>query len=122
MDASAKKVAGRKRRHVRVRKKISGTGARPRMGVHRTLKHIYGMLVNDETGTVLLQVSTLTPEIRKQHNSGGNIAAATAVGSLLAKKAKEQNFKAVVFDRAGYRFHGRVKALADAARAEGMEF
>ncbi len=112
----------REKRRIRVRKKISGTGERPRLNVFRSLKHIYASLIDDEKGVTLLTVSSLSPEIRDQITNGGNKEAAAVVGRLVAKAAQEKGIKKVVFDRAGYIYHGRVKALAEAAREGGLEF
>jgi large subunit ribosomal protein L18 len=112
----------RKIRHRRVRKKVAGTAARPRLCVFRSLQHIYAQLIDDERGHTLLGVSSLSPEIKATVSNGGNIAAAKEVGKLLAQKALEKNIVQAVFDRAGYKFHGRVAALANAARETGMKF
>ncbi|MEW6448298.1 MAG: 50S ribosomal protein L18 [Bacillota bacterium] len=111
----------RERRRLRVRKKVYGTAERPRMNVFRSLNHIYAQIIDDDQGKTLITVSSLSPELRGKI-SGGNIEGATAVGKLVAEKAKEKGITAVVFDRAGYLYHGRVKALAEAARANGLEF
>ncbi len=113
----------RQLRHLRVRNKVAGSIERPRLAVFRSLKHIYVQIINDETGTTLVSVSTLDPEIRQQVAYGGNIEAAKAVGELVAKRALENGIQQVVFDRGGgYLYHGRVAALAEAARAAGLEF
>lgn len=112
----------RDNRRQRVRKKISGTAQRPRLNVFRSLNNIYAQLIDDDKGATLASASTLAPELKGKLSSCSNIAAATAVGDLLAKKALEAGIKSVVFDRAGYIYHGRIKALADAARAGGLEF
>jgi large subunit ribosomal protein L18 len=112
----------RKRRHRRIRKKISGTATRPRLCVFRSAKHIYTQLIDDEQGQTLIGVSTLNPEIKPAFANGGNIAAAKEVGKLVAKKALEKNITEVVFDRNGYKYHGRVAALADEARKNGLKF
>jgi large subunit ribosomal protein L18 len=112
----------RKQRHRRVRKKISGTADRPRLCVFRSLKHMYAQLIDDENGQTLVGVSTLSPEVKSSASYGGNVAAAKEVGKLLAQKALEKNITQVVFDRGGYKYHGRVAALADEARAGGMKF
>ncbi len=109
-------------RRQRVRKKISGTAERPRLNVYRSLQNIYAQIVDDEKGATLISVSTLAPELKGKLPSGSNAAAAVAVGQLLAEKAQEAGIKQVVFDRAGYVYHGRIKALADAARAGGLVF
>ena len=110
----------RRRRHLRVRKRISGTAARPRLVVYRSLKHIYAQLADDHRGVVLLGVSDLSEGL--QVDGSGKIAKGKAVGKLLAGKAREAGIARVVFDRAGYRYHGRVRAVADGAREGGLEF
>ena len=112
----------RKARHKRVRKKVVGTTESPRLSVYRSLCNIYAQVVNDEEGKTLVAASTLDKEVRDLAKSGGNIEAAKAVGDLIAKRAVEKGVKRVVFDRGGYLYHGRVKALADAARQGGLEF
>lgn len=121
MDPKEKRLA-RIRRHKRVRKKVSGTPERPRLCVFRSLRHIYAQIIDDEHGVTLAAASTLSPEIRDKIKTGGNIEAAKLVGQLIAKKALEKGIKRVVFDRGGYKYHGRVKALAEAAREAGLEF
>jgi large subunit ribosomal protein L18 len=110
------------RRHKRIRKKIFGTSTRPRVCVFRSNKHIYASLVDDEKGRVILTVSTRSKEFNKNLKNYGNVEAAYEVGKLFAKKVLERGYKKVVFDRSGYLYHGRVKALAEAARKEGLEF
>ncbi|MFZ5634512.1 MAG: 50S ribosomal protein L18 [Bacillota bacterium] len=112
----------RDKRRRRVRNKIYGTAQRPRLNVFRSLNNIYASLIDDEKGVTLLTVSTLSPDLKGKLASGGNKEAAAAVGSLVAKAAKDKGISRVVFDRAGYLYHGRVKALADAAREGGLEF
>ena len=112
----------RAKRRRRVRNKILGTAARPRLNVFRSLNNIYAQLINDETGVTVVAASTLSPELKGKVKSGSNIEAAKAVGDLVGKLALEKGVKEVVFDRAGYLYHGRVKALADAAREAGLEF
>ncbi|EAX47591.1 ribosomal protein L18 [Thermosinus carboxydivorans Nor1] len=112
----------RKKRHLRLRKKIVGTAARPRLNVFRSLNHIYAQIINDQTGTTLVSASTMDKEIREQVKYGGNIEAAKVVGAAIAKRALEKGIKQVVFDRGGYVYHGRVAALAEAAREAGLEF
>nr|WP_059031753.1 MULTISPECIES: 50S ribosomal protein L18 [Tepidanaerobacter] len=111
----------RKRRHARVRKKTFGTSERPRLCVYKSEKHIYAQIINDETGHTLVAASTLDPAI-KDNVSGVNIESAKLVGDLIGKKALEKGIKSVAFDRSGYIYHGRVKALADAAREAGLDF
>ncbi|GAB6158655.1 50S ribosomal protein L18 [Desulfotomaculum varum] len=112
----------RAKRRRRVRNKIVGTAARPRLNVFRSLNNIYAQLINDETGVTVVAASTLSPELKGQLKNGGNIEAAKAVGNLIGKKALEKGIKQVVFDRAGYIYHGRVKALAEGAREAGLDF
>jgi len=121
LDPKEKRLA-RIRRHMRVRKKISGTAERPRLCVYRSLRHIYAQVIDDEKGVTLAAASTLSPEIRDKVKCGGNVEAAKLVGSLIAQRALEKGIKRVVFDRGGYKYHGRVKALAEAAREAGLEF
>jgi len=110
----------RKRRHLRVRKKVMGTAERPRLVVFRSLKHIYAQLVDDDQGKTLAAVSDRTKELVRE--KPGKVGAARAVGKLLAQRAKAQGVTKVVFDRAGYLYHGRVRAVADGAREGGLEF
>ena len=110
----------RARRHLRVRKKVSGTAERPRLVVFRSLKHIYAQLVNDDLGVTLLGVGDASEAL--QVEGSGKVARGKAVGKLLAEKAKAAGVTRVVFDRAGYRYHGRVQAVADGAREGGLEF
>ncbi|MGD8400300.1 MAG: 50S ribosomal protein L18 [Bacillota bacterium] len=111
------------RRHVRIRKKVSGTAERPRLSVFRSLHHIYAQIIDDMLGVTLVSASTVEPEVRRQiTGNGGNIEAAKMIGALIAQKALEKGIKQVVFDRGGQIYHGRVKALATAAREGGLEF
>jgi large subunit ribosomal protein L18 len=109
-------------RHVRVRRVVRGSSDRPRLTVFRSLKHIYAQLVDDDSGRTVAAVSSRGPDFRSRRANGGNVTGAAVVGELLAAKAKERGVVRVVFDRGGYQFHGRVKALADAARAGGLVF
>ncbi|WP_156291752.1 50S ribosomal protein L18 [Oceanobacillus salinisoli] len=110
----------RKRRHSRVRKNLVGTTERPRLNVYRSNKHIYAQLIDDTTGTTVASASTKDKELNVE--STGNVEAAKQVGELIAKRAQDKGLKSVVFDRGGYLYHGRVKALADSAREAGLEF
>jgi large subunit ribosomal protein L18 len=110
----------RYRRHLRVRRKVTGTAARPRLVVYRSLKHIYAQLVNDEQGLTLLGVSDASDGV--QVDGAGKVGRAKGTGKLLAERATAAGIKQVVFDRAGYRYHGRVQAVADGAREGGLEF
>jgi large subunit ribosomal protein L18 len=110
----------RYRRHLRVRQRVAGTAARPRLAIFRSLKHIYAQLVDDDRGVALLGVSDASEGIAIEGT--GKVAKAQAVGKLIAERAKAAGITAVVFDRAGYQYHGRVKAVADGAREGGLEF
>jgi large subunit ribosomal protein L18 len=112
----------RKRRHLRVRKKVKGTSERPRLNVFKSLNHIYAQVINDETGNTLTAASTLDPELKGKITKGGNVEAAKLVGKLIAERALSKGIEKVVFDRGGYIYHGRVKALAEAAREAGLKF
>ena len=114
----------RRRRHYRVRNKVQGTAQRPRLAVFRSLKNIEGQLVDDDVGRTLIGMSTLTADLRDFSAEGQNrrVEQAFAAGKLLAERAKNQGIEAVVFDRGGYRFHGRVKAFAEGAREGGLKF
>ncbi|MBI1728737.1 MAG: 50S ribosomal protein L18 [Candidatus Rokubacteria bacterium] len=116
------KVVGRKIRHLRVRTKVQGTAERPRLAIYRSLNHIYAQVVDDAAGRTIVSVDSRSADFRGKAKSGGNVAAAKIVGELVAKKAKAGGIAKVVFDRGGYQYHGRVKALADAARAAGLVF
>ncbi len=116
------KTQARRERHVRLRKKVAGTQERPRLYVRRTLHHVYATIVDDARGHTLAAVSTLDKSIGGDLASKTNVDAAKAVGSAIAAKAKAAGISAVVFDRGGYQYHGRVRALADAAREAGLEF
>ena len=122
MTLIKKKRMSHLRRRKRIRQKISGTGARPRLSVFRSLKHIYAQLINDELGVTVAEASTLSPELKETVMNGGNIEAAQHVGALLAQKAKQQEIQVAIFDRGGHLYHGRIKALAEAAREEGLKF
>ena len=123
MFKKANRKEARVRRHLRLRKKLSGTTERPRLSVYRSLHHIYVQIIDDVQGKTLLAASTVDPEVRAQVNGyGGNIESAKVVGKLIAQKAQDQGIKQVIFDRGGHDYHGRVAALADAARENGLEF
>jgi large subunit ribosomal protein L18 len=106
----------RQRIHSRIRAKLAGTAERPRLNVYRSLNHIYAQVIDDQTGTTLVSASSI------KLKTGGNIASAKEIGKAVAEKAVEKGIKKVVFDRGGYLYHGRIKALADAAREAGLEF
>ncbi len=112
----------RKARHFRVRKKVSGTPGKPRLNVFRSLNHIYVQIIDDFSGNTITAASSSDKEIKGKISTGGNIEAAKTVGLLIARRTVDKGIKKVVFDRGGYLYHGRVKALADAAREGGLEF
>lgn len=116
------KVEKRKRRHLRLRRRIVGTAARPRLNVFRSRTHIYAQIVDDTRGCTLVAASTLDAGLRKSLKSTGTIEGAKAVGRLLAERARAANVGAVVFDRGGRIYHGRIKALAEASREGGLQF
>jgi large subunit ribosomal protein L18 len=117
-----KKREARKRRHIRVRRKIVGNSQRPRLTVYRSLRHIFAQIIDDHSGNTLIAASTLDPQFKTRKEPGKKTDAAKAVGQLLAEKALEKQIKQVVFDRRGFKYHGRVKALAEGAREKGLEF
>ena len=108
----------RVRIHKRIRRRLAGTDARPRLAVFRSVKHIYAQVIDDGEGKTIAAASSA----EKDAKNGGNLAGAKAIGKLVAERAKEKGIKAVVFDRGGYLYHGRIKALAEAARQAGLEF
>ena len=116
------KEEARKARHFRVRKKVSGTSEKPRLNIFRSLDHIYAQVIDDFSGSTVIAASSLDKALKGKIKSGGNIEAAKTVGSLIAKKTLDKGISQVVFDRGGYLYHGRVKALADAAREGGLKF
>jgi large subunit ribosomal protein L18 len=116
MITQTKRNAIRQRIHDRIRRKLAGTGERPRLNVYRSLNHIYAQVIDDQKGETLVSASSIKAK------TGGNIAAAKEIGKAVAEKAVAKGIKQVVFDRGGYLYHGRIKALADAAREAGLEF
>ncbi len=114
--------SARIRRHYRIRQKISGSNLRPRLSIFRSLRHIYVQVIDDSTGQTLASASTISPEITENKPVQGKISRAKLVGNLVAQKALQKGIKKVVFDRGGYQYHGRVRALAEAARESGLEF
>ena len=117
------RVKARQRRKMRIRKRLSGTPERPRLAVFRSARHIYAQVIDDTKGVTLAAASTLSPELRDELGSvKGKVEAAKLVGRLIAKKAKERGIEKIAFDRGGYLYHGRVKALAEGAREEGLDF
>jgi len=116
------KMSGWKKRAVRVRKRVRGTEDRPRLSVKRSLKHISAQLIDDDNSISLAGVSSVSPELRDKKVEGAKIGVAKEIGKLIAAKAKEKGISSVVFDRGGYLYHGRVKALAEGAREGGLKF
>lgn len=112
----------RLKRHLRIRKNLYGTLERPRLNVFRSSKHMYAQLIDDINHNALVSASTLDEELKGKFKNGGNVEAAKLVGEAIAKKAVAKGYKSVVFDRSGYLYHGRVKALADSARENGLQF
>ncbi|GGG90414.1 50S ribosomal protein L18 [Paenibacillus radicis (ex Gao et al. 2016)] len=122
MITKGDKNKARLKRHLRVRKKITGTVARPRLSVFRSSKHIYAQLIDDVNGVTIASASTLDKELAEAIGNGGSVEAARKVGELVAQRAKAKGHTAIVFDRGGYLYHGRIQALANAAREAGLEF
>ena len=118
MITETKRNAIRQRIHQRIRRKLSGTAERPRLNVYRSLNHIYAQVIDDQNGVTLAEASTMSLKVK----TGGNVAAAKEIGKAVAERAVEKGIKKVVFDRGGYLYHGRIKALADAAREAGLDF
>ena len=114
--------AHRRRIHVRMRKTLAGTPERPRLCVHRSSKHIRAQVIDDQTGRTIVSASSLDAEVKAQIKGGGNIAASKVVGKVVAERAKSKGVEKVVFDRGGYQYHGRVQAVAEAAREAGLNF
>lgn len=119
--AKQSRQQARKRRHARVRKKIAGTAERPRLNIYRSLAHIYAQLIDDHSGTTLVQASSIEAATRTALADKTKVEQAAVVGAQLAERAKSAGVTTVVFDRGGFKYHGRVKALADAAREAGLK-
>ncbi|GBD95258.1 50S ribosomal protein L18 [bacterium BMS3Abin06] len=119
---SSSRESARKKRHFRVRKKVRGAPERPRLNVYRSLNHIYAQVIDDFAGKTIVAASSIDKELKEKISSGGNIEAAKTVGSLIARRALDKGIKQVVFDRGGYLYHGRIRALAEAVREGGLEF
>jgi large subunit ribosomal protein L18 len=122
MKIQQQKYRKRQRRHWRVRNRVHGTAQRPRLSVHRSLKHIYAQVINDDEGKTLVALGTLSKDVRDQVKGGGNVKAAEVIGTKLAEMSKAMGISQVCFDRGHTRYHGRVKALAEAARKGGLKF
>lgn len=121
-DKAKVRLKTRQARHERIRKRVAGTSEQPRLCVRRSLNHIYAQIVNDQNGQSLIQISSLAPEIRKLAEEKAKLDISKVVGRLVAERALEKGIKQVVFDRGGYLYHGRVKAVAEAAREAGLVF
>ena len=120
--AKVSRAQHRRQIHRRVRQRVAGTEARPRLSVFRSLKHIYAQIIDDVQGRTLASASSRDKEVHQQLRYGGNVAAAKVVGTVLGERARQASITRVVFDRGGYKYHGRIKALADAARKAGLDF
>ena len=117
------KQEGRQRRHTRIRKRIVGTSERPRLSVRRSINNLCVQVIDDTAGKTLVQISTLSPDLKESlKKGGGNVKGAVVLGTAIAEKCKKEGITKVVFDRAGYLYHGRIKALAEAARKGGLSF
>ncbi|HEX8948958.1 MAG TPA: 50S ribosomal protein L18 [Dissulfurispiraceae bacterium] len=116
------KEEARKRRHTRIRKKVFGTVEKPRLCVYKSLNHIYAQIIDDTKGRTIVAASTLDKDVAKESGHKGNVAMAKKIGQVLASRAAGSGIKKIVFDRGGYRYHGRIKALAEGAREGGLEF
>jgi large subunit ribosomal protein L18 len=122
MNTAEKRRLARKRRHVRVRKKVSGTAERPRLNVYRSLVHIYGQVVDDVAGNTVVSASSIDQQVRSLVDGKNKTEQARIVGEVLGRRALDMGIKKVVFDRGGWAYHGRIKAFADGAREAGLEF
>lgn len=120
--AHTSRSVARKRRHVRVRRKIHGTAERPRLNVYRSLEHIYAQLIDDDAGQTLVALSTLSSDVKNELSSATKIEQAKSVGKQIAERAREKGIEQIVFDRGGFPYHGRVKALAEGSREGGLVF
>jgi large subunit ribosomal protein L18 len=122
MIPNTSKDQTRRRIHQRLRNRLEGSQERPRLNVYRSLNHIYAQVIDDGSGVTLVSASTVQGRKKGERRTGGNVASAKEVGKAIAQRAQEKGIKKVVFDRGGYLYHGRIKALADAAREAGLEF
>ena len=116
------KHQSRERRHIRLRKKLKGTPARPRLSVYRSNHYVYAQIIDDLNGMTLVSASSLEKELKAEHKGAVNIKVAEAIGALIGERAKAKGINSVVFDRGGFKYHGRIKSLADAARKSGLNF
>ncbi len=122
MKKAEDRTESRRRVRVRIREKVRGSGERPRLAVFKSGRHIYAQVIDDATGHTVAHASSLDADLKKQGKAGANVATAERVGELVATRAREKGVARVVFDRGGYIYHGKVRALADAARKGGLEF
>lgn len=122
MSSSGSREESRSRVRRRIRSRVVGTAERPRLAVFKSLKHLYAQIIDDRRGVTLASASSLDGDFRAELKTGGNLAAAKKVGEIVARRAKDKGVTRVVFDRGGYQYHGKVKALAEAARENGLEF
>jgi large subunit ribosomal protein L18 len=122
MNVSEARTGSRRRIRSRIRRRVKGSGERPRLAVFKSGRHIYAQVIDDATGATIAHASSLDPSLKGEKKSGANRETATRVGTLVAERAKEKGIARVVFDRGGYIYHGKVKALAEAARQGGLEF
>jgi large subunit ribosomal protein L18 len=122
MNVSEARTGSRRRIRSRIRRRVKGSGERPRLAVFKSGRHIYAQVIDDATGATIAHASSLDPSLKGEKKSGANRETATRVGTLVAERAKEKGIGRVVFDRGGYIYHGKVKALAEAARQGGLEF
>ena len=122
MNLIKEKLRKRTRRHLRIRRKVIGTSERPRLSVYRSLNHIYCQIINDIEGKTLAAASTQSPDVRSQIKYGGNVNAAEIVGKKIAEEAKNKGIAKVIFDKGGYKYHGRIRALAESARRHNLSF
>jgi large subunit ribosomal protein L18 len=122
MDANKRKYDARRKRHYRMRARLAGTAARPRMNIYRSLDHIYVQVIDDEAGHTLISASTIDKEVAAQVVGKSKVEAAKIVGKVAGERAKQAGIEKIVFDRGGYRYHGRVAAVADGAREAGLVF
>ncbi|MEO8432232.1 MAG: 50S ribosomal protein L18 [Acidobacteriota bacterium] len=122
MKKAEDRIESRRRVRVRIREKVRGSGQRPRLAVFKSGRHIYAQVIDDATGHTVAHASSLEADLKKQGKAGANVVTAERVGELVAARAREKGIARVVFDRGGYIYHGKVRALADAARKGGLEF
>ncbi len=122
MSSSGSREESRSRVRRRIRSRVVGTAERPRLAVFKSLKHLYAQIIDDRSGVTLASASSLDGDFRAELKTGGNVVAAKKVGEIVARRAKEKGVTRVVFDRGGYQYHGKVKALAESARENGLEF